>query len=141
MSTKKMFIAVLTVFIILEVTGYVIHGLLLSKTYEGLAAVFRPVAEMNALMWRMWLADVVWSFFFVFIFNKGFQNKGLIEGVRYGIYISLFMNFVAAVAQNAVYPVPYTLALQWFIYGTIQNVILGVVVAYFAKPTAKAAEA
>jgi len=141
MSTKKMFIAVLTVFIILEVTGFIIHGLLLSKTYEGLAAVFRPMAEMNALMWRMWIADVVWSFFFVFIFNKGFQNKGLIEGVRYGIYISLFMSFVAAVAQNAVYPVPYTLALQWFIYGTIQNVILGVVVAFLAKPAAKAAEA
>ncbi len=141
MSTKKMFIAVLTVFILLEVTGYIIHGLLLSKTYEGLAAIFRPMEEMNALMWRMWIADVVWSFFFVFIFTKGFQNKGLIEGVRYGIYISLFMSFVAAVAQNAVYPVPYTLALQWFIYGTIQNVILGVVVAYFAKPAVKAAEA
>ncbi|MDP2039385.1 MAG: hypothetical protein Q8L04_18560 [Ignavibacteria bacterium] len=51
------------------------------------------------------------------------------------------MNFVAAVAQNAVYPVPYTLALQWFIYGTIQNVILGVVVAFLAKPAAKSAEA
>lgn len=141
MSTKKMFIAVLTVFIILEVTGYIIHGLLLSKTYEELASVFRPMEEMNALMWRMWVADVVWSYFFVFIFNKGFQNKGLIEGVRYGIYISLFMNFIAAVAQNAVYPIPYTLSVQWFIYGTIQNVILGVVVAYLAKPASKPAEA
>lgn len=141
MSTKKMFIAVISVFILLQVTSFIIHGLLLAKTYEGLAAVFRPMEEMNALMWRMWIADVVWAYFFVFIFNKGFQNKGLIEGVRYGIYISLFMSFVAAVAQNAVYPVPYTLALQWFIYGTIQNVILGVVVAFLAKPAAKAAEA
>ncbi len=136
MNTKKMIIAVIAVFILLEATNFLIHGLFLSKTYEGLTDVFRPMEEMSSMMWRMWIADLVWSFFFVFIFIKGYQNKGILEGVRYGVYIALFMNFVAAVAQNAVYPIPDTLALQWFIYGSIQSILLGVVTALIYKPKA-----
>jgi len=44
------------------------------------------------------------------------------------------MNLVAAIAQNAVYPIPSSLALQWFIYGAIQTIILGVVTALIYKP-------
>ncbi len=136
MNTKKLIIAVLAVFVLLEATGYLIHGVLLSSTYmqEAISKVFRPMAEMDAMMWRMWIADFVFSFFFVFIFTKGYQNKGIMEGVRYGVYIALFMNFSASVAQNVFYSIPYTLALQWFIYGSIQMVLLGVVAAFIYKP-------
>lgn len=136
MNTKKLIIAVIAVFILLEVSNYLIHSVILASTYmqETVSKAFRPMAEMEAKMWRMWIADFVFSFFFVFIFTKGYQNKGIMEGVRYGVYIALFMNFSAAVAQNVVYPIPYTLALQWFIYGFIQMVLLGVVAAYIYKP-------
>jgi len=56
------------------------------------------------------------------------------EGARYGLYIALFMNFMAAVAQNVVYPVPYTLSLQWFIFGAIQSIFLGIIIALILKP-------
>ena len=136
MNTKKMIIAVIAVFILLEVSNYLVHSVILASTYmeETVTKVFRPMAEMEAMMWSMWIADLVFSFFFVFIFIKGYQNKGIMEGVRYGIYIALFMNLVAAIAQNAVYPIPSSLALQWFIYGAIQTIILGVVTALIYKP-------
>ncbi|MFA5805501.1 MAG: hypothetical protein WC879_12745 [Melioribacteraceae bacterium] len=136
MNTKKLIIAVIVVFVLLEATNYLIHEVILASTYmqETVSKAFRPKAEMDAVMWRMWISGLVWSFFFVFIFTKGYQNKGLLEGVRYGVYIALFINFMAAVAQNVVYPIPYTLALQWFIYGFIQMVILGVVTAWIYKP-------
>ena len=136
MNTKKMIIAVIAVFILLEVSNYLVHSVILASTYmeETVTKVFRPMAEMEAMMWSMWIADLVFSFFFVFIFIKGYQNKGIKEGVRYGIYIALFMNLVAAIAQNAVYPIPSSLALQWFIYGAIQTIILGVVTALIYKP-------
>jgi len=138
MNTKKLVFAVIAVFILLEATNYLINMVILSSTYAQpeISKVFRPMVEMNAKMWRMWVADIVWSFFFVFIFTKGYQNKGLMEGARYGVYIALFMNFMAAVAQNVVYPIPFSLALQWFIYGSIQCIILGVVTAFFYKPAA-----
>ena len=136
MNTKKLIIAVIAVFILLEVTNYLINGVILASTYaqESVSKAFRPMAEMETMMWRVWIADLVWSFFFVFIFTKGYQNKGLMEGARYGVYIALFMNFMAAVAQNVFYPVPFSLSLQWFIYGFIQCIILGVVTAFIYKP-------
>lgn len=136
MNTKKLFIAFIVVFILGEVANFIIHSFLLASSYatEEVSKVFRSMEEMNSKMWIMWVVDLIWSFFFVFIFVKGYQNKGIMEGVRYGIYMGLFVQLVAAYAQYVVYPIPYYLALQWFIYGFIVCVILGVVTAAIYKP-------
>lgn len=136
MNTKKLIIAVIAVLVLLEVTNFLINGVFLSSVYmqEEISKVFRPMADMQHMMWRMWIADIVWSFFFVFIFIKGYQNKGWMEGARYGFYIGLFMNLMASTAQNVFYPVPASLALKWFIFGLIQSVILGIVTAFIYKP-------
>lgn len=140
MNVKKLIIAFVVVFILLEATNYFVNMVILSSTYANpeISKIFRPLAEMEAKMWRMWIADLVYSFFFVFIFVKGYENKGIMEGVRYGIYIGIFIQFMAAVAQNVVYPVPAYLAAQWFIYGMIESVIFGVATAMIYKPKAAA---
>ena len=136
MNTKKLVTAFVVVFILLEVTNYLVNMVILSSTYANpeISKIFRPMAEMDAKMWMMRIADLVYSFFFVFIFVKGYENKGIMEGVRYGIYIGIFIQFMAAVAQHVVYPVPASLAVQWFIYGLIESVIFGVVAAMIYKP-------
>ena len=136
MNTKKLVTAFVVVFILLEVTNYLVNMVILSSTYANpeISKIFRPMAEMDAKMWMMRIADLVYSFFFVFIFVKGYENKGIMEGVRYGIYIGIFIQFMAAVAQHVVYPVPASLAVQWFIYGLIESVIFGVAAAVIYKP-------
>jgi magnesium-transporting ATPase (P-type) len=89
---------------------------------------------MMSKMWVMWVTDIVWSFFFVFIFVKGYQNKGVMEGLRYGVYIGLFFSFVFAYSSYAMYPLPYSLIFQWFLIGLIQSVVLGIVTAVIYKP-------
>lgn len=140
MNVKKLIIAFVVVFILLEATNYLVNMVILSSTYANpdISKIFRPMAEMESKMWMMWIADLVYSFFFVFIFVKGYENKGIMEGVRYGIYIGLFIQLLAAVAQNVFYPVPGYLAVQWFIYGLIQSVIFGVAAAMIYKPKAAA---
>lgn len=141
MNVKKLIIAFVVVFILLEATNYIVNMVILSSTYANpeISKAFRLMPDMEAKMWMMWIADLVYSFFFVFIFIKGYENKGIMEGVRYGIYIGIFMNFMAAVAQHVVYPIPGYLAFQWFIYGFIQSVIYGIATALIYKP--KAAQA
>jgi magnesium-transporting ATPase (P-type) len=136
MNTKKLWGAVAVVFVILEITNYLIHGVMLSSTYssEGVKEIFRPEEEMMSKMWIMWITDLVWSFFFVFIFVKGYQNKGIIEGVRYGIYIALFMSFTYAYGSYVMYPLPYSLIFQWFLVGLFQCILLGIVTAAIYKP-------
>ena len=136
MNTKKFLTAFVVVFVLLEITNYLIHGVILSSTYaeEGVKQVFRATEEMQSKMWIMWVADLVWSFFFVFIFVKGYQNKGIMEGIRYGVYIGIFVSFVFAYQSFAMLPLPYSLTFEWFIAGLIQCVIIGIVAAVIYKP-------
>lgn len=136
MNSKRFWIAFVVVFVILEATSYLIHGVILGPTYEseGIKEVFRSAEEMSANMWIMWVTDIIWAFFFTFIFVKGYENKGIMEGIKYGIYMGIFFSLVIAYQNYTVLPIPYSLALQWFIYGLIQCIILGIVAAAIYKP-------
>lgn len=136
MNTKRFWMAVVVIFILLEITSYVVHVVLLGSTYqsEEVKYAFRSMEEMNAKMWIMWLMDLVWVFFFTFFFVKGYENKGIMEGLRFGVYIGLFVSLILSYQSYVVYPIPYSLAFQWFIYGLIQSVILGLTAAVIYKP-------
>ena len=136
MNVKRFWIAFVVVLVLLFITDWIVHGGILMSTYEseGVKEAFRSAEEMQSNMWIMWVLYLVWSFFFVFIFVKGYENKGIIEGLKYGIYIGLFYSLVSAYGSYAVYPIPYSLAFQWFIFGLVQAVIFGIAVAAIYKP-------
>lgn len=136
MNTKKLLLTVLIVFVLLEVLNFLIHGVLLDSTYkmEEVQAAFRPEAEINSNMWIVLFTDLVWAFFFVFFFAKGYEGKGIMEGLRFGFYIGLFWGLVSSYQTYAFAPIPYSLAFQWFIYSMIVSLILGVVAALVYKP-------
>ncbi len=135
MNVKKLVIASIAVFVTLQVLDYVIHNLLLGATYESIQAVFRP--DMMDKMWIMLLMGLIFSFLFVYIFTKGYEGKGIIEGVKYGLIIGLVVSLVGSYNQYVVYPLPYSLVLKWFIFGTIELIAAGAVTALIYKPNDK----
>lgn len=136
MNTKRFIYTLVAVFVLLEIMNFIVHGLILADTYvsEELKAIFRPQDEMSGMMWMVWLADLVWAFFFTFIFVKGYENKGIWEGVRYGLYMGIFVSLVGAFQSYAMSPLTFSLVIQWFIYGFIEALILGMSAAYIYKP-------
>jgi hypothetical protein len=70
----------------------------------------------------------------VYIFSKGYEGKGIIEGAKYGLIIGLIVYLVGSYNQYVVYPLPYGLVLKWFIYGTIELIIAGIVLVFVYKP-------
>jgi hypothetical protein len=137
---KKLWIGFIVIFIAMAVLNMIIHGFILSSTYQTdeVSKIMRPESEMNSMMWIYYVVYIIQAFFFTFIFSKGYEGKGIIEGVRYGLYMGLLMATPMAYASYAMYPMPYSLALQWFIYGMIQYIILGILIAlvYKKKPAA-----
>lgn len=85
-------------------------------------------------MWIMYITSFIFAVLFVYIFTKGYENAGIAEGVRYGLIVGLLMNVVGMFNQYAIYPVPFNLVLQWFVYGMIQFIIYGIVAALIYKP-------
>ncbi len=132
MNIKRYLLASVAVFILFQITGYIIHGVLLMKTYESLPSLWRP--DMMSLMWAMYITSAVYSLMFVYIYTKWRKTGGITEGLVFGIVIALFMNVVGIGNQYVVYPIPFSLAIQWFIYGTIEILIAGILAALVYKP-------
>jgi hypothetical protein len=70
---------------------------------------------------------VVSAFFFVFIFSRGYEGKGLLEGVRFGLYIGVWMGIGFAYGTYAMIPIPYSLALSWFVSTLVQYSVAGII--------------
>ncbi len=133
MNWKKFWLAALVVYVILRVTDFIIHGNILAGYYGS--AGFRPEAEMNSYLWVFWVTSIVFSFFFTFIFTKGCEGKGVMEGVRYGFYVGMLMWFTGAYAQYVMYPISnYSLVWYWIILGVIQMILCGIAAALIYKP-------
>jgi hypothetical protein len=132
MNIKKMILACFGVFIAFEVMDYAIHGLILAPVYAQLVHLWRQ--DMMSKMWLMALSTLVMSVMFVYIFIKGYENKGIAEGVRFGIVTGLFMNVIGMFGQYVMYPIPFSLTVKWFIFGMLEFMIAGIVAAIIYKP-------
>jgi hypothetical protein len=131
---KKVLIGFIVVFVLMEIASYIVDFLILGSTYQSIQNVWRP--DLQSKMWIFQLVMIPQAFFFSFIFSKGFEGKGIAEGVRYGLYIGIWMSVGMAYATYAMIAIPYSLALQWFIYGVIEYVIYGIALALvFGKKT------
>ncbi len=131
---KKVLIGFIAVFIAMSVFGYLVHGVILDATYKATSNIWRP--DMQSLMWIYNVIALIGAFFFSFIFSKGYEGKGIAEGARYGLYIGIWMSVGMAYGTYGMIAMPYSLAMQWFLYGVVQYVIYGIILALvFGKKT------
>ena len=134
LNWKKLWITVAVIYVVNQVMGYLIHAVWLGETYASLAHIWRPEAEMMAKQWIMFVTAAVYCFFFVYLFAKGCEGKGVAEGVRFGAIIGLFVGVFSAYDWYVILPIPYSLALKWFLSGMVVTIIMGIVAALVYKP-------
>ena len=131
---KKVWLGFVAAFVTLEVLDFIIHGVILGSTYASMT-VWRT--DMMSKMWITHLVTLIGAFFFAFVFSKGFENKGIGEGLRYGLYIGIWMSVGMAYGTYAMIAIPYSLALEWFLFGVVEYVIAGAVLAMVFGSKAK----
>ncbi|MFQ6006770.1 MAG: hypothetical protein ACE5OQ_14860 [Woeseia sp.] len=136
MSNKTCWIGWIVVVIVMNAYGYIVHEVGLSDTYQSLASVFRPKAEMDSMMWMMMAGGAVTMLLFCYIFTLGHEGKGIMEGVRYGTLMGLFLSIPTSIDQYVVYPLTSKLAVIWFVTGVVGLMIAGAVFAAIYKPSA-----
>lgn len=134
---KRFWMAFAACYVVTHIIGFLVHGVALDATYQSLASVFRPKAEMDATMWLMFLSSALLVFAFCYIFTKGYEGKGVMEGVRYGALIGLLAGIPQALDQFWVYPVPANLAAIWAVTNFASFVVLGAVLAAIYRPNPK----
>ena len=134
MDWKKFILAVVVCFVMLEGTGFLIHGVWLQPIYQQFQDSWREQAQMEQKMWIMWVSDLLFTIMFAYVYTRGMENKPWLgQGIRYGITIALLMTIPVTLGNYVVFRVPYTLALTWMAVGAAQLIVVGVIVAFFLK--------
>ncbi|MGB5346646.1 MAG: hypothetical protein WBN23_10825 [Woeseia sp.] len=132
---KTFWLGYVAVFAAAQAIYFLVHEILLGPTYESLAAVFRPEAEMMSMMWVMLVGSAVSLLAFCYIFTKGYENRGIAEGVRYGVLIGLLYAVPYALDQYVIYPISTYLTHMWIISGVLIFAVLGAVFAAIYRPS------
>ncbi len=134
MNNKTFWIGFVVVYVVMQALGFVIHGVMMAPTYEELAAIFRPEAQMNDMMWMMMVSGAIMMYMFCLIFTRGYEGKGIMEGVRYGVLIAFLMAAPMAIDPHVIYPVPADVATIWLVSGFVSFIVAGAIFAAIYKP-------
>jgi hypothetical protein len=104
MSWKCISISVFLVLLTKVAVGAIFFGFVFTDVHEGAATAFR--AEGTEYHGIAMVGYVAWSLAFSFVFARGFENRGWLEGVRFGLIVWLL------------YFVPMTLGIYgYFVVG------------------------
>jgi hypothetical protein len=127
---KKLLLAIVAAYIVLMLTNYLVHQIWLMSDYAAIPASHRSPAGIMHRFWAMAIGQFMFAALFAYIYRRGAEAKPwLVQGVRYGILITLLTVVPTALGEYVVYIVPYQLAIKWMIAGGIQMIILGMIVA------------
>jgi len=137
--SKKVWIGFIVVYIFMQLSDFIIHGVLLNSTYEAIRSavpgLYRGAEDQK--IWIFFVLGLFFSYFFVYIFSKGYEGKGMPEGLRYGFYISLMTALPAAFAEFAMHPIPVVLSIEWFCFDVVKLLIAGMIAAMVLGGTQK----
>jgi len=127
-------LASLAAYIFLQIANMLVHGVILAGEYKALEKIWRP--DMMDWMWLFNIMGIPTTLILVYIFAKGYENRGIAEGIRFGFWLGLLIWIGGAFASWAMFPITFSLALKWFIYGVLQMMLAGVVIALIYRPKA-----
>ena len=105
MSWKRMTMSVFLVLVTKAAVGAIFFGLVFTDAQEATSTAFRAEGTENHGI--AMAGYVAWSFAFSFVFARGFEKRGWLEGVRFGLIVWLL------------YFVPMTLGIYgYFVVGS-----------------------
>ena len=130
---KKFVISVIVIFVLTVGVGFFVHGFILGPSYT-LTGLFRPEKDAQGYMPYMMLGNLFIAFTFVWIYNKGKEDKPfLTQGICYGLAIAAISAIPMYLIYYAVQPMPGILVVKQIVFETIAYVLLGIVVAWINR--------
>jgi hypothetical protein len=131
---KKFLISVIAIFVLSMGLGFLVHGLLLNQAYTQLQGLFRTPQDAQAYFPFMLLAHVFIAFGFVWIYQRGREDKPfLAQGIRFGLAVAVLSTIPMYLIYYAVQPMPAAVVYKQIVFDTLSVLLMGVVVAWLNK--------
>ena len=131
-NVKRFMMAMGAVLVIFFVSDFIIHGVWLQPTYKATASLWRTETDMNDHFVWMILAHLIFAKYFTYLFVKGYEGRGIGEGVRFGLVMGIF-NISNCLVQYTVSPIPGSLVANWAVEGIAQSILCAIVATVVYK--------
>jgi hypothetical protein len=128
---KRTILAVLAVFVSWSVLDFVIHGVILGSTYAATPQLWRPMPEMKTGLMHFTVLVVAASF--VYIYARFVAEKGIKNAVLYGLVFGIGAGTGMGYGTYSFMPIPYTIALAWFLGSVVEYTVGGLVAGLIVK--------
>ncbi|RUM54297.1 MAG: hypothetical protein DSY87_01035 [Methylococcus sp.] len=123
---RKLVLGTSTVFALWTALDFIFHGVVLADYMKETAHLWRPENESKMILNSA--VVLIASLAFTLIYALLINPKGLRFGLLFGTFFGLAMGMVSGYGSYAFMPVPYFMALIWFLNGLVQGVCAGVAV-------------
>ena len=135
MNTKSYAITSLVVFLYLFLINFLFHGLIMNSAYEPLlGSLLRAEGESGAFFVWMSVGYVVLGFLLCYVFVRGYEGRGIGEGVRFGLIVGALLSIPTRLIHYAVQPWPANIIISWIIGDLVIYIIAGVLMAMIYRP-------
>lgn len=133
MNVKKLVLTIIVVFVVANITGFLIHALLLAPDYMAVKEHYRPEGQ-EKMLW-ICLAYLAFAIGSVIVYAKGVEAKSWLgQGIRFGLLMWLVLAVPSFFIAYAVQPVPTMLMLKQVMFEGIDKIVLGVITAALYHP-------
>jgi hypothetical protein len=133
MNTKKLVLTIIVIFVVANITGFLIHALLLAPDYMAVKEHYR--AEGQEKMIFICLAYLAFAIGSVIVYAKGVEAKPWLgQGIRFGILMWLVLAVPSFFIAYAVQPVPMMLMVKQVLFEGVDKILLGVITAALYRP-------
>ena len=133
MNIKRLVIAIVVIYFVSYGIATLYSEVLFADQFAAFNALMRPGAQAGGYLAAMLAGYLVMTSLFCYIFTKGYENKGLAEGLRYGLLMGLLL---ASIEWN--YGISLPLSMTLVILDTILSVFIwtvaGLILAAIYKP-------
>ncbi len=130
---KRILLAAVAVFVAWEVLDFVIHGVILRDAYAATPTVWRPMAEIK--MGLMYVVGAIAAFCFAGIYGWLVRPKSLRAAINFGMLFGIGAGVSMGYGSFAVMPIPYLMAVTWFVGTLVQALVAAVLVGLIVRET------
>jgi hypothetical protein len=134
MNWKRLIVAALAVFVSVQVLEFALSTIFMKSANEEVASLWRP--DMRSKIWLMYVLSVLVALIFTYVFVKGREGKGLLEGVRFGLLMWLFITVPMNGAWWVMLPIPLAIVVRWILIGLVEMLVAGILAAVIYRPAA-----
>ena len=135
MNISRLLIAGVVIYFVSYGLATLGSEVILADQFGPFNNLMRPEAETTPFFVAMLVGYAVMVAAFCYIFTKGYENKGIGEGLRYGLVMGILLSSTDFIYGISL-PVPWSTVIANTALGLVIWLVAGVILAAIYKPRA-----